>query len=52
MSLIEEADEQKVRMAYLAIFCCHTVNGVAAFHFDLLKTTLFKEFLELYPEKL
>jgi glycogen phosphorylase len=52
MSLIEEGDEKKVRMAYLAIVCCHTVNGVAALHSDLLKTTLFKEFHELYPGKL
>ena len=52
MSLIEEGDEKKVRMAYLSIVCCHTVNGVAALHSDLLKTTLFKEFHELYPGKL
>ena len=52
MSLVEEGDEKKIRMAYLAIVCCHTVNGVAALHSQLLKTTLFKEFDELYPGKL
>ena len=52
MSLIEEGWPKKVRMAYLSIVCSHTVNGVAALHSHLLKTTLFKEFDELYPGKI
>lgn len=52
MSLIEEGTEKKVRMAYLAIVCSHSVNGVAALHSDLLKITLFKDFDEFYPGKL
>jgi starch phosphorylase len=52
MSIIEEGYPKKVRMAYLSIVCSHTVNGVAALHSHLLKTTLFKEFDELYPGKL
>lgn len=52
MSLVEEGDDKKIRMAYLSIVCSHTVNGVAALHSGLLKTTLFKEFDELYPNKL
>lgn len=52
MSLVEEGDEKKIRMAYLAIVCSHSVNGVAALHSDLLKKTIFKEFDELYPNKL
>jgi starch phosphorylase len=52
MSLIEEGYPKKVRMAYLSIVCSHTVNGVAALHSHLLKTTLFKEFDELYPGKI
>jgi starch phosphorylase len=39
-------------MAYLSIVCSHAVNGVAALHSHLLKTTLFKEFDELYPGKI
>jgi len=52
MSLIEDGYPKKVRMAYLSIVCSHTVNGVAALHSHLLKTTLFKEFDELYPGKI
>ena len=52
MSLIEEGDDKKVRMAYLSIVCSHTVNGVAALHSDLLKKTIFSEFEALYPNKI
>lgn len=44
MSIIEEGNDKKIRMAYLSIVCSHTVNGVAALHSDLLKKTIFKEF--------
>ncbi len=37
MSLIEEGEEKKIRMAFLSIVCSHTVNGVAAIHSHLLK---------------
>ena len=52
MSLIEEGGEKKVRMAFLAIVCSHTVNGVAAIHSELLRQTIFKEFDQLYPGKI
>lgn len=48
MSIIEEGNVQQVRMAYLAIVGSHTVNGVAAIHSDLLRTTIFKDFVEFY----
>eukprot|EP00033_Pygsuia_biforma_P001592 GCRY01001793.1.p1 GENE.GCRY01001793.1~~GCRY01001793.1.p1 ORF type:complete len:918 (+),score=322.28 GCRY01001793.1:35-2755(+) len=51
MSIIEEGDDKRIRMAYLAIVGSHKVNGVAAIHSDLLKTTIFKDFFELWPEK-
>lgn len=38
-------------MAYLAIVASHTVNGVAAIHSDLIKTTIFRGFYEIWPEK-
>jgi glycogen phosphorylase len=51
MSIIEEGQEQRVRMAHLAIVGGHAVNGVAALHTDILKTDLFRDFYELWPEK-
>jgi len=51
MSLIEEGQEQQVRMAYLAIVGSHSVNGVAALHSKLLQHGLFRDFYELWPAK-
>ena len=51
MSIIEEGDEKRVRMANLAIVGSHHVNGVAQLHSDLLKSTIFKDFYEFYAEK-
>ncbi|KAJ6145755.1 Glycogen/starch/alpha-glucan phosphorylase [Penicillium chermesinum] len=48
VSIIEESHPKMVRMAYLAIIGSHKVNGVAELHSDLLKTTLFKDFVEIY----
>lgn len=52
MSLIEESQPKTVRMAYLAIVGSHKVNGVAELHSDLIKTTIFKDFVRIYgPDK-
>ena len=51
MSIIEEGNQPQVRMAYLAIVSCHSVNGVAALHSALLQQYLFHDFYELWPEK-
>ena len=51
MSLIEEGQEQRVRMAHLAIVGGHAVNGVAALHTDILKADVFRDFYEMWPEK-
>ena len=51
MSLIEEGDEQQVRMAYLAIVGSYSVNGVAELHSKLLQQGLFHDFYELWPQK-
>lgn len=48
ISMIEKG---KVRMANLAIFGSHKVNGVAALHTDILKHRVFKDFYALYPDK-
>lgn len=48
MSIIENG---KVRMANLAVVGSHKVNGVAALHTEILKSTVFKDFYELTPDK-
>ncbi|MBA3722523.1 MAG: glycogen/starch/alpha-glucan phosphorylase [Parachlamydiaceae bacterium] len=48
MSIIENG---KVRMAHLAIFGSHRVNGVAKLHTEILKNSVFKDFYELYSDK-
>ena len=52
ISLIDEADGQRVRMANLAIVGSHTVNGVAELHSQILKDHLFKDFDTLFPKRL
>ncbi|KAL1883433.1 Non-essential glycogen phosphorylase [Paecilomyces lecythidis] len=52
VSVIEESHPKMVRMAHLAIIGSHKVNGVAELHSDLIKTTVFKDFVEIYgPDK-
>jgi starch phosphorylase len=51
MSLIEEGPVKMVRMAHLAVVGCHSVNGVAALHTNLLRRDLFHDFDELWPDR-
>ena len=51
MSLIDESGERFVRMANLATVGAHAVNGVAQLHSDLLRTTVMRDFAELWPDK-
>ena len=51
LSIIEESWPKKIRMGNLCVVCSTKVNGVAKIHSGLLKTSLFKDFYELWPEK-
>ncbi|MDO8525492.1 MAG: glycogen/starch/alpha-glucan family phosphorylase, partial [Candidatus Omnitrophota bacterium] len=51
MSLIEEGDPKRIRMAHLAVVGSHSINGVSELHTELLKTRLFKDFYAIYPER-
>jgi starch phosphorylase len=51
LSLIDEAGDKYVRMAYLASVGSHSINGVAALHSELLKRTVLSDFHKVAPEK-
>lgn len=51
LSIIDEEQGKRVRMAHLAIVGSHSVNGVAELHTHLLKTKIFPTFHALYPGK-
>ena len=51
MSVIEEGEEKRIRMAHLAIAGSHSVNGVAELHTRLLREKVLKDFDEMFPGK-
>ena len=51
LSLIDENNGKFVRMAHLAALGSHAINGVAALHTELLKTSILSDFYALTPEK-
>ncbi len=52
ISLIDEGGERRVRMANLAFAGAHSVNGVAALHTELMKSTVFADLHALYPDRI
>jgi len=52
MSIIDEGNGRRIRMAHLAIVGSNHVNGVARLHSELMKTTIFADFDRYYPGKL
>ncbi|KAI1813393.1 glycosyltransferase family 35 protein [Poronia punctata] len=50
VSIIEESQPQMIRMAYLAVIGSHKVNGVAELHSDLIQTTIFRDFVNIFGE--
>lgn len=48
VSIIQDG---QVRMANLAIYGSHHVNGVAKLHSKILKTETFKDFYDVFPER-
>jgi starch phosphorylase len=51
LSLIDDANGRAVRMAHLACVGSFAINGVARLHTELLKSTVLRDFAELWPEK-
>ena len=52
VSLIDEHGERRVRMGTLAFIGSHKVNGVSALHTELMRTTVFRELQQLYPDRI
>jgi starch phosphorylase len=51
LSIIDETGERYVRMANLAAVGSRKINGVAALHTELLKTSVLRDFYDLYPDR-
>ena len=51
LSIIRDHPDKKIRMSNLAIVGCHTINGVAELHTEILKKTIFYHFNKIYPNK-
>jgi len=51
LSIIDEYGERYVRMANLASAGCHTINGVAELHSELLKQDVLTDMHALWPHK-
>jgi len=52
ISIIDESNGRRIRMAHLAIVGSHQVNGVAQIHTELMRQTIFKDFDRFYPGKI
>jgi len=52
ISLIDESGDRRVRMANLAFVGAHSINGVAALHTELMKSTVFSDLHRLYPDRI
>ncbi|MCL2897788.1 glycogen phosphorylase [Brenneria tiliae] len=51
VSIIEETNGRRVRMAWLAVVASHKVNGVSELHSDLMVQSLFADFARLFPDR-
>lgn len=43
--------DRMVHMARMAVYACHSTNGVAEIHTEILKTDTIREWYALYPER-
>lgn len=51
MSIIEEGTTKSVRMAMLSVVACNNVIGVSQVHSEILRTTVFADFYDIWPHK-
>lgn len=51
VSIIDETNGRRVRMAWLAVIASHKVNGVSELHSELMVQSLFADFAHLFPNR-
>ncbi len=51
LSVIDEGNDKSLRMAQLCLHGCHTVNGVAKLHSEIIKDRIFPDFYQMYPQR-
>jgi starch phosphorylase len=51
MSIVEEDPQKSICMANLAIVGSHRVNGVSELHSEIVRSQIFKDFHEMYPDR-
>lgn len=51
VSIFEEGPSKMVRMANLCVIGSHSVNGVSELHTNILKSSVMKDFYEIFPNK-
>jgi len=51
VSIIDEGNGRKVRMAWLPVIASHKVNGVSELHSELMVQSLFADFARIYPDR-
>ncbi len=51
VSIIDEEQGRRVRMAWLAVIVSHKVNGVSALHSELMVQSLFADFARIFSDK-
>ncbi|MGH7114952.1 MAG: glycogen/starch/alpha-glucan phosphorylase [Stellaceae bacterium] len=52
VSLIDDSDGGRVRMGPLAFLGSRRVNGVSVLHTELMRATVFRDFHQLYPDRI
>jgi starch phosphorylase len=52
LSLVDEAHGRRVRMGNVAFLGSHSINGVSALHTDLMRRTVFRDFNNMFPERI
>jgi len=49
LSVVDETNGRRLRMAHLAVIGSHTVNGVSHIHSELMQSTIFADFERVAP---